>query len=476
MAGAIAYRLFIWLLPASLVVVSLAGFLRDSQYDPESAAHALGISAYVAADVAEQSHHGRWGSLVFGLFALALAGADAGRTLQTIHQLAWGIDPELAPAPEPTARGQLPPSGAGWRDRHGARVVGAAQDRRARDCSPRSSRAWRSARCGSGSRCACPTPMRRAAHAPSLERCSSRPGPEFLHVFAVYYLVRKLPQPGRVDSTAHSAARLPILLWLYMIGLLLVASPVLEHDPVAQPGRPDPHPPGMKTASFCPPGSSPERTISASTERSDPASPERSDPASTERSDRRAQSEATQQAQCACSAEERGGTKPDGRETGANEPDSRDSRKGRTMRRAILLTGRRVRALWARRRLWRRLRRRLRAERRLQPEGLPRPVGAEPQGRQHHRRRTQLARVGSGRREDRRRDARRLGVRRRQTDAQALEDALTALGTAIAQISSNGLAPITDAASKVQSSADTLVETLQSETCSSWANPAGRTM
>ena len=54
-----------------------------------------------------------------------------------------------------------------------------------------------------------------------------------------------------------------------------------------------------------------------------------------------------------------------------------------------------------------------------------------------------------------------------KTDAQALEDDLTALGTAITQVSSNGLAPITDAASKVQSSADTLVETLQSETCSS---------
>jgi hypothetical protein len=54
-----------------------------------------------------------------------------------------------------------------------------------------------------------------------------------------------------------------------------------------------------------------------------------------------------------------------------------------------------------------------------------------------------------------------------KSDAETLEDNLTALGTAITQVASNGLAPITDAASKVKSSADTLVNTLKSESCSS---------
>jgi hypothetical protein len=54
-----------------------------------------------------------------------------------------------------------------------------------------------------------------------------------------------------------------------------------------------------------------------------------------------------------------------------------------------------------------------------------------------------------------------------KSDAQALEDNLTALGTAITQVASNGLAPVTDAASTVKTSADALVDTLKSESCSS---------
>ena len=225
MAGAIAYRLFIWLLPASLVVVSLAGFLRDSQYDPESAARALGISAYVAADVAEQSHRGRWGSLVFGLFALALASASAGRTLQTIHQLAWGIDPKK------------------WRRRPSPRLAGDFLLLALGGVIATVLASWvRHKTVGPGLVATILTGVAfgavwfwislRLPHADAPWRALVpgavlvAAGTEFLHVFAAYYLVRKLASASELYGALGSAAA--ILLWLYMIGLLLVASPVLN--------------------------------------------------------------------------------------------------------------------------------------------------------------------------------------------------------------------------------------------------------
>jgi uncharacterized BrkB/YihY/UPF0761 family membrane protein len=226
MAGAIAYRLFIWLLPASLVVVSLAGFFRDSTfYDPESAARSLGLSAYVAADVAEQSHRGRWGSLVIGLFALFFASASAGRTLHTIHQLTWGIDPK------------------NWHRRGSHRLAGNFLVFASGVLVGSVLASWvRHKTFGPGLLATLITGVAfgavwfwmslRLPHADAPWRALIpgavlvAAGTEFLHFFAAYYLVRKLASSSELYGALGSAAA--ILLWLYMIGLMLVASPVLN--------------------------------------------------------------------------------------------------------------------------------------------------------------------------------------------------------------------------------------------------------
>ena len=55
MAGALAYRLFIWLLPFALVVVGGIGVAADvSSESPASAARSLGLTGIVANSVAER--------------------------------------------------------------------------------------------------------------------------------------------------------------------------------------------------------------------------------------------------------------------------------------------------------------------------------------------------------------------------------------------------------------------------------------
>ena len=75
LAGALAYRVFVFLLPVALVAVSLLGFLRSARSGaPADYAQDLGVSAYVTSTVAEAAEHAqrsRWIALVVGLVALA---------------------------------------------------------------------------------------------------------------------------------------------------------------------------------------------------------------------------------------------------------------------------------------------------------------------------------------------------------------------------------------------------------------------
>src|SRR5688500_18337766 len=61
LAGAIAYRLFLWLLPVALVLTAALGFLGAG--GSADAARELGASRYIATtvgDAAEQADRGRW--------------------------------------------------------------------------------------------------------------------------------------------------------------------------------------------------------------------------------------------------------------------------------------------------------------------------------------------------------------------------------------------------------------------------------
>ena len=94
LASAIAYRLFLWMLPFALVLSAGLGFLRSaSEKNPNEAAHDLGLSAYVASvvsDASEQAERSRWIVLAIGLWALFVASSAGAKTFTAVHGLVWG--------------------------------------------------------------------------------------------------------------------------------------------------------------------------------------------------------------------------------------------------------------------------------------------------------------------------------------------------------------------------------------------------
>jgi uncharacterized BrkB/YihY/UPF0761 family membrane protein len=92
-AGGLAYRLFLWLLPFSLVVAAIASFweLEDPE-GLESSAEEFGLSASAARSmrqVIEDSAHGRWYFLVIGLWFLIWFAIGVVRALRVAHTVAW---------------------------------------------------------------------------------------------------------------------------------------------------------------------------------------------------------------------------------------------------------------------------------------------------------------------------------------------------------------------------------------------------
>jgi uncharacterized BrkB/YihY/UPF0761 family membrane protein len=94
MAGAIAFRFFVFLLPLVLVLVSLLGIA--STFDGKGSKHIAqragigGIAAKSVSDSARLSSEGRWIALVLGLFALYSTSIALVRAVRIAHALAWG--------------------------------------------------------------------------------------------------------------------------------------------------------------------------------------------------------------------------------------------------------------------------------------------------------------------------------------------------------------------------------------------------
>lgn len=92
LAGALAFRLFLWLLPAILVAVGSLGFTPPS--DAAEGASEAGLGSFAAATVEEaaaQAHQGRWLLLLIGLAALYSASVSVARTLWVATTLAWQL-------------------------------------------------------------------------------------------------------------------------------------------------------------------------------------------------------------------------------------------------------------------------------------------------------------------------------------------------------------------------------------------------
>jgi uncharacterized BrkB/YihY/UPF0761 family membrane protein len=90
-AGALAYRLFIWLLPLTLVAVAGLGIAADaSSESPGRAARSLGLSGLVSASVADAAEgSGRWYALLIGVPVLVYTTRGVLRVLIGAHRLVW---------------------------------------------------------------------------------------------------------------------------------------------------------------------------------------------------------------------------------------------------------------------------------------------------------------------------------------------------------------------------------------------------
>jgi uncharacterized BrkB/YihY/UPF0761 family membrane protein len=91
MAGALAYRLFIWLLPFSLVAVAGLGFAAEANAeDPVDTAQWMGLAGIVSSSVANAaSSSARWYALLIGVPLLVYATRSLLRTLIVTHRLVW---------------------------------------------------------------------------------------------------------------------------------------------------------------------------------------------------------------------------------------------------------------------------------------------------------------------------------------------------------------------------------------------------
>jgi uncharacterized BrkB/YihY/UPF0761 family membrane protein len=100
-AGALAYRLFIWMLPFALVVVAGLGIASSaSSTSPADAAGSVGLAGLVSSSVASAAKSSsRWYALIVGVPTLFLATRSVLRALIGAHRLVWTDLRAAAPRP-----------------------------------------------------------------------------------------------------------------------------------------------------------------------------------------------------------------------------------------------------------------------------------------------------------------------------------------------------------------------------------------
>ena len=93
LAGALAFRLFLWLVPfAFVLVLTLGSLVRDDVLTQQDLAQRFGIAGVVAryvGDASQRSASNQVFLLLLGLYALYLASLGSVRALRVTHLLAW---------------------------------------------------------------------------------------------------------------------------------------------------------------------------------------------------------------------------------------------------------------------------------------------------------------------------------------------------------------------------------------------------
>jgi uncharacterized BrkB/YihY/UPF0761 family membrane protein len=94
LAGGLAYRLFLWLLPFGLIVGGALGFLNASS--TEKAVASGGLPAAVSnaiGDVSRSEHSNSWWLLAVGVPLLLWSGYSGAKAVQLVHSLVWDEPP-----------------------------------------------------------------------------------------------------------------------------------------------------------------------------------------------------------------------------------------------------------------------------------------------------------------------------------------------------------------------------------------------
>jgi uncharacterized BrkB/YihY/UPF0761 family membrane protein len=95
LAGALAFRLFIFAVPYVFVVLTIFGSAAELQNESgQDAARSAGLTGLIAKSVADAQHTSdstKIISIVVGLFAVLLAARTVVKTLRAVHALAWRV-------------------------------------------------------------------------------------------------------------------------------------------------------------------------------------------------------------------------------------------------------------------------------------------------------------------------------------------------------------------------------------------------
>jgi uncharacterized BrkB/YihY/UPF0761 family membrane protein len=237
LGAALAFRIFLWLLPAILVVAGGLGFVPADRADAD--ARSLGLSEFATEQIRQasaQSHRARWLILILGGVLLYMASVSLAKAVIEASRVAWGL-------PRPRVRAA-----------RAAAVLIAAMTGPAAVallC------AWLRSRTGSlglvtllltvlvwislwwGVSLLLPRP-------PGVRSIELLPGAVLfgvglygLHLFTVLYLGQRVATQSKLYGALGGAAT--ILLWAYLLGRLVVMSAAMNATLFARRSRGDEH-------------------------------------------------------------------------------------------------------------------------------------------------------------------------------------------------------------------------------------------
>jgi uncharacterized BrkB/YihY/UPF0761 family membrane protein len=95
LAGGLAYRLFLWLLPFGLIVGGALGFLNAGSTEKAVSKGGLpGAISNAIGDASRSAHSNSWWLLAVGVPLLLWAGFSGAKAVQLVHSLVWDDPPQ----------------------------------------------------------------------------------------------------------------------------------------------------------------------------------------------------------------------------------------------------------------------------------------------------------------------------------------------------------------------------------------------